>query len=121
MNIIDEKGSNYGYHLSAETIFKTARGKFDASLRFAYFNAPLWDSRIYVYERDMLYNFSVPFYYGKGLRCYLNLHIIPVRRWNIWFRFAATRYLDRDKISEGTGLISGPLKSKAKIQLRFRL
>ncbi len=121
LNIIDEKGSNYGYHLSAETIFKTARGKFDASLRFAYFNAPLWDSRIYVYERDMLYNFSVPFYYGKGLRCYLNLHIIPVRRWNIWFRFAATRYLDRDKISEGTGLISGPLKSEAKIQLRFRL
>ncbi len=121
LNLIGDNGLKYGYHLSAETIFKTPAGKIDASLRLAYFNATLWDSRIYVYERDMIYNFSVPVYYGEGLRCYLNLHIIPVRRCDIWFRIAATRYLDRDKISEGTGLISGPLKSEAKIQLRFRL
>ncbi|MDD3033165.1 MAG: helix-hairpin-helix domain-containing protein [Bacteroidales bacterium] len=121
LNFIDDGGLKYGYHLSAETIFKAPAGKFETSLRLAYFNAALWDSRIYVYERDMLYNFSVPVYYGEGVRCYLNLHIIPVKRCDIWFRIAATRYLDRDKISEGTGLISGPLKSEAKIQLRFRL
>jgi len=121
LNLIDDNGIKYGYHLSAETIFKTPAGSFDASLRVAYFNAVLWDNRIYVYERDMLYNFSVPVYYGEGVRCYLNLHIIPVKRCDIWLRIAATRYLDRDKISEGTGLISGPLKSEAKVQLRFRL
>lgn len=120
LNLIDDNGLKYGYHLSAETIFKTPAGKIDASLRLAYFNAALWDNRIYVYERDMLYNFSVPVYYGEGVRCYLNLHIIPVRRCDIWLRIATTRYLDRDIISEGTGLISGPLKSEAKVQLRFR-
>ncbi len=42
------------------------------SARIAWFNTESYSSRIYAYENDLLYTFSVPAF-GKGLRNYLNL------------------------------------------------
>jgi len=110
-----------GYHLCHETVYKALSKRVDASLRVAFFNATLWDNRIYVYERDMLYNYSVPFYYGKGIRWYFCFHASPFKRVDLWLKISQIRYLDRDIIGEGTELISGPNKSEAKLQVRIRL
>ncbi len=42
-------------------------------LRFCLFNTNNWDTRIYVYENDLLYGFSIPPLYGKGSRSYVML------------------------------------------------
>ena len=33
-----------------------------------------YDTRIYIYQQDMMYNYSLPAYYGKGVHYYINLH-----------------------------------------------
>jgi len=120
-NTVKGAKNGKGYHIAAEVIYKALSKRCDASMRIACFNTPLWDTRIYSYERDMLYNFSVPFYYGSGVRWYINIHVVPARRFDLWLRISQTRYLDRDYIGEGTEYISSPCKSELKLQLRFRL
>ena len=36
--------------------------------RITYFNTDNWDTRIYNYENDVLYHFTIPAYYDKGIR-----------------------------------------------------
>jgi hypothetical protein len=35
------------------------------------FNTDDWDTRIYTYENDLLYSYSIPALYGRGSRNYL--------------------------------------------------
>lgn len=40
-------------------------------LRYSLFNTDDWDTRIYTYENDLLYSYSIPALYGRGSRNYL--------------------------------------------------
>ncbi|HEY5469783.1 MAG TPA: hypothetical protein VIK07_04610 [Bacteroidales bacterium] len=40
-------------------------------LRYCVFNTDSWDSRIYTYENDLLYSFSIPALSGEGSRSYI--------------------------------------------------
>ena len=109
-----------GIHFYHEVLYESLNKKIDASLRLAAFSVPVWDARIYSYERDMLYGYSVPVCYGQGLRWYINIHINPFRSVDLWLRLSQTRYLDRDMTGEGPDTIKGPSKSEAKVQIRWR-
>ncbi len=41
--------------------------------RFCIYNTDDWDSKIYLYENDLLYSFSIPALSGKGTRSYIML------------------------------------------------
>lgn len=116
-----KKSKSYiGTHIFHEAVYKSDSRKIDASLRIAAFCAPVWDVRIYAYERDVLYGFSTPVFYGKGIRWYFNIHYSPFGSLDLWFKISQTRYLDRDIIGEGPDMIEGPSKSEAKLQIRWR-
>jgi hypothetical protein len=40
-------------------------------VRFCIFKTDNWDSRIYTYENDLLYSYSIPALYGEGSRSYI--------------------------------------------------
>jgi hypothetical protein len=40
-------------------------------LRYCIFRTDNWDSRLYAYENDLLYSFSVPALSGEGSRSYI--------------------------------------------------
>jgi hypothetical protein len=40
-------------------------------IRYCLFNTNDWDSRIYTYENDLLYGFSIPALSGEGSRSYI--------------------------------------------------
>lgn len=42
-------------------------------MRYCIFNTDSWDSRIYTYENDLLYSFSIPALSGEGSRSYIML------------------------------------------------
>ncbi len=88
--------------------------------RYAVFDAQ-YDARIYAYENDLLYNFSVPAYSGKGSRFYAMVKY----RLNDYFEFRLrfSQYFYPGQETTGTGLdeIQGNLKSEIKIQFVMRL
>jgi hypothetical protein len=40
-------------------------------MRYCIFNTGDWNSRLYTYENDLLYSFSIPALAGEGTRCYI--------------------------------------------------
>ena len=61
--------------------------------RLAIFRTEGWESRIYAYENDLLYNLSLPAFYDHGARAYLNLRWRPWRALTLEGRVAVTRPL----------------------------
>ena len=88
--------------------------------RVAFFETDNYDARIYAYESDVLYQFSVPAYYGRGIRFYINWQFRPWDRVTIWLRFANTYFDDREVISSGLNRIDGRNRSEIKAQLRYK-
>lgn len=90
--------------------------KFD--LRFQFFDAVNYDNRFYSYEKDVLYAFSIPMYFGLGSRYYFNIQYAFNNRLSLWFKIAQTVYADeRESLSSGNETILGNRKT----DLRFLL
>jgi hypothetical protein len=87
--------------------------------RLTTFDTPDYETRIYAYEHDVLYAFSIPAYYGRGKRFY----IIWKQKWTVylssWLRYSITHYTDRNIIGSGLDAISGATKSDVTLQLRL--
>lgn len=60
-----------GVLLLQDIICRFRRVPLSFWFRFCVFNTADWDSRLYTYENDLLYSFSIPALYGKGSRSYL--------------------------------------------------
>lgn len=90
------------------------------SSRFALFDTDTYEERLYAYESDVLYAFSIPSYYYKGSRFYLMGKYSIGRRIDIWLRYAITHYANKQVIGSGLDEIQGNNKSEIKVQLRFR-
>ncbi len=61
-------------------------------LRLQGFDIRQWDNRIYLYENDVLYGFSIPAVYGRGGRCYLNMRYRITDYLSLYFRVSETVY-----------------------------
>ena len=94
--------------------------KIELSARLAFFKTDNYDSRQYVYEKDMLYAFSIPAYYDTGTRHYLMLKYNLLKSMKVWVRWSQTRYANLDKISSGLNEIEGKLRSDIKVQAMYQ-
>ena len=63
----------YGVSLAQDIAYTFSRLPLALRLRAQFFDARNWDNRIYLYEHDVLYAFSIPASYGLGGRAYLCL------------------------------------------------
>ena len=61
-------------------------------LRLQAFDAREWNNRIYLYEHDVLYAFSIPAVYGIGGRAYFCLHWQIIKQLGLYFRISETVY-----------------------------
>jgi len=85
------------------------------------FDAPNYDNRFYLYEKDILYAFSIPMFYGLGIRYYLNLKYELTENCSLWFKIAQTVYGDnRTTISSGNEEIQGNKKTDIRLMVRYR-
>ena len=90
------------------------------SLQGTYFDTDDYDSRVYVYEKGLLYTFYTPSYSGNGFRCSAHLRYDFGDRLMLLAKLGQTIYRDRDEISSGNDLIRGNRKTDLQVQVRVK-
>ena len=95
-------------------------GKLRLDFRYALFDTDDFDNRQYVYEKDVLWAFSIPAYNGRGIRSYAVLRYKLSRKIDFWLRYARFDFRDRDTIGSGGEEILGNTRSEVRGQLRFK-
>ncbi len=109
-----------GYLLAQDLSLKLARIPVKINLRFAIFDTPSWNTRIYSYESDMLYSFSVPAYYSKGTRFFALVKYSPKPWFDIWLRYSQTYYNEMDELGQGADLVNSNTRSEIKAMIRVK-
>jgi len=98
------------------------------SLRLQYFETNGYNSRIYAYERDLLYSASIPAFFDKGLRYYLTAKIDCSQFFKVLqypgnskiqagLKWSQTIYSRESSIGSGLDEISGKKKSEFRLQI----
>lgn len=118
-NTIENEVEN-GYAVMQDIIYKPMMKPLSFSFRYALFRTDGFNPRIYAYENDMLYSFSIPAYFNNGSRTYLNVEYNLSRSIDIWFRYAQFFYTDLDQTGSGLTEVQGPLRSDFRIQMRVK-
>jgi hypothetical protein len=115
-----EAQSTKGYLLYQDVIYKPIGKSYSFTCRYALFDTYGYDTRIYAYENDILYEFAIPFYSNTGKRAYINFRH-KLANYITWeARYAITSYSDLKVISKGSNeQINGSVKSEIKLQLKF--
>ncbi len=109
-----------GYMLYQDVKYKPLFSKLTFTSRYVLFNTPTYNSRIYAYENDVLYGYSIPAYYGKGSKFYVVAKYNPIRNIDIWIRIAHTTYYDREVLKSGWDEIEGNQMTEIKVQVRYK-
>lgn len=109
-----------GYLIAQDVNFKFR--KIRLSTRFSLFQTDDFNNRQYLYEKDVLYVFAIPFFSGgPGFRNYYVLQLKPHKRIDIWMKYAFTKYKgDVKSIGSGLDQIQGNKRSDLRVQLRYK-
>lgn len=106
-----------GFLMFADILYKPMFSPVSATMRLQYFETDDYDSRIYAYENDVLYSYSIPGFFNKGYRYYLLLNFKLPKEIRIDMRWAQTIYSNISSIGSGLDEISGNKKSEIKLQV----
>ena len=86
----------------------------------AWFSTDDYASRISMYEKGLLYSFSIPSFYGKGERFTFNARYEWGKHIILQAKYALTHYRDREVISSGLEEIKGSMKTDLYMQVRLK-
>ena len=112
--------SEFGFLVYQDVNYAPLSSKISGNFRVAYFNTASYNSRIYAYEDDVLYNFTFGLYNGKGVRGYANLKYNLAKRLDAWARYAVFNYENVETVGSGLDEITGKMKSEVRFQLRYQ-
>ncbi|MGL5957376.1 MAG: helix-hairpin-helix domain-containing protein [Phocaeicola sp.] len=85
-----------------------------------YFSTSDYDSRITLYEKSVLYAYSMPSFYKQGFRSALNLRCEFYKRLLMELKYGVTYYTNLDELGSGLEKIEGNVKSDLIVQLRYK-
>lgn len=109
-----------GYLVFQDILFRPKEVPLAVSFRFAMFDTDSWNTRIYAYEHDLLYGFSIPALHQSGMRSYLLVKYSPLDYMDLWFRISQTYYAHVQSIGTGLNEISGKTKTEVKVQIQLK-
>ncbi len=108
-----------GYMIFQDIIFQPLRFPFSFSARYAIFDTDSYGIRFYTFENDVLYSYSIPSFYGKGTRFYINLRYRGIRNVTLEARYAQTYFSDREIIGSGLDQINSNTRTEIKVQAKL--
>jgi hypothetical protein len=109
--IYEEKNIRTGWAISTNFSFTPDKDQIQWDAGMVYFHTDDWNTRISAYEKNVLYAFSFPTYYGKGFRCYSAVKWKIQKALTLYFKLSNTHYFDRVLIGSGLEEIEGHNKS----------
>ena len=83
---------SYGWSLFQDVEYRLANMPIVLQLRAQAFDAREWNNRVYMYENDVLYAYSIPFVYGFGGRFWLNARYKINDTFSVYLRVSETIY-----------------------------
>lgn len=128
-----EENLSKGYLMFQDIKYKPIEKPYSFAMRYAIFDTDDSNSRIYAYENDVLYEFSIPFYSGSGTRFYIKGQYNLNRNMYVQLRYART-YLDDVNdvlqpdgswlplsIGSGNERILGHVRSDIKLVFKYKI
>ena len=109
-----------GFLIYQDVTFDPVKFPVSFSTRLAWFDTDSYNTRIYAYENDVLYAYSLPAYYYQGMRLYLTLRYTVYKGIDVWFRVANTLFSNRTTVGSGLDMIEGQSRTEIKAQVRFK-
>lgn len=109
-----------GYLLFQDFNYHPLSSPFSFATRFAVFNTDSYNTRIYAYETEVLYAYSIVGLSGHGTRAYLLLTYSPFKWLDIWLRISNTWYSETEEVGGGDNTFPGNTRSDVKFQMRLK-
>ena len=117
----DKNGKNAenGFLTFFDVIYKPPLRNYSGNIRLQYFETDDYNSRIYAYENDVLFYYSIPAFYDQGFRYYLNINCSLNPNISFWLKWSQTLYQNAESIGSGLDEIPGSKKSEIRMMARI--
>ena len=109
-----------GWQISQSIGWKPLRVPFRFDLYAAWFSTDGYAARIYSYEKNILYAFYMPSFYGKGIRAALTFRWDISRRLMLSGKIGHTWQKDRNTIGSDAEQIDGNQKTDLSLLMRYK-
>ena len=100
----------YGYAFSQQCTLQLTKPAIQCTVAGVYFHTDSYASRIYNYEKGLLYSLSFPSFFGHGFRFSAVFRCDISSHWMVMAKYGHTQYLDSAK----------PQKNDLQLQLRVK-
>ncbi len=115
-----DKNPTWGLLLQQDCSFSLRSIALSFNIRYEFFDAENYENRIYSYEKDVLYAFSIPALCGKGSRYYLNIKYKATEKLSFYFKIAQTSFMNKDIIGSGLEKIDGNKKTDIRVLVKWK-
>lgn len=116
----ESANNRFGFLAFQDVNYSPLSSSLSGSIRLALFQTDGFDTRIYAYENDVLYGFSIPAFQNEGIRAYVNTRYNIKRGVDFWLRYSYTQYNDQTTVGSGLDQVDGNHRSEIKAQIRFQ-
>ncbi|MDN3202581.1 ComEA family DNA-binding protein [Algoriphagus sediminis] len=89
--------------------------------RISLFDTDDYDARLYAFESNVLWTFSIPAFSGRGIRYYLLAQYQVHPRLTLYMRIARTSFSDRKEVSSGLQTIQGNNQTDTHFLVKYDL
>ncbi len=107
--------------LYQDLVYKMKRRNISFKMRLAIANIQDFENRIYTYENDMAFSYSLPFYSENKVRAYGLIHFRTRKHLEYWFRFAIDNKSAPRSFTTEVKSVSSPSRTEVKFQVRYQL
>ncbi len=117
---VGDSPQSSGFALYQDILFRPIGFPLSFTTRFSIFDTEGFQTRFYSYESALLYNFSIPAYYNRGTRFYLNVRCRVGRNLTVEGRIEQTYWKNQPSIGSSLEEIAGQNRTQASGQIRYR-
>lgn len=110
-----------GWLMFQDIILKTVKGKFGITFRYEIFDCPDYESRIWTWEPDLLYTYSMPSFYGKGMKACGMVRMLAGRHLVFGVKAAYIKYSDRSFTGSGPEQVNADWRLDLRVQCRIKI